>query len=227
MFIVSPSILACDLANLASEVQKVEKAGAQYIHIDVMDGIFVPNMSFAHPVVACLRKTSSIFFDVHLMITEPQRFIDDFVKAGADLITIHYESCDDPLSVIKYIKSKGVKAAIAIKPATPASAILPMLPELDMVLVMTVEPGFGGQKMIPATVEKVREIRTYALENGIDIDIQVDGGINADNLKLVTEAGANVVVAGSAIFLAEKPELVIKQMKEQAELYPFGSGIDR
>ena len=184
-------------------------------------------MSFAHPVVACLRKTSSIFFDVHLMITEPQRFIDDFVKAGADLITIHYESCDDPLSVIKYIKSKGVKAAIAIKPATPASAILPMLPELDMVLVMTVEPGFGGQKMIPATVEKVREIRTYALENGIDIDIQVDGGINADNLKLVTEAGANVVVAGSAIFLAEKPELVIKQMKEQAELYPFGSGIDR
>jgi ribulose-phosphate 3-epimerase len=227
MFIVSPSILACDLANLASEVQKVEKAGAQYIHIDVMDGIFVPNMSFAHPVVACLRKTSSIFFDVHLMITEPQRFIDDFVKAGADLITIHYESCDDPLSVIKYIKSKGVKAAVAIKPATPASAILPMLPELDMVLVMTVEPGFGGQKMIPATVEKVREIRTYAIENGMDIDIQVDGGINADNLKLVTEAGANVVVAGSAIFLAEKPELVIKQMKEQAELYPFGSGIDR
>ncbi|MBQ9692682.1 MAG: ribulose-phosphate 3-epimerase [Clostridia bacterium] len=227
MFIVSPSVLACDLANLAAETKKVENAGAQYIHLDVMDGIFVPNMSFAHPVIACLRKRSDIVFDTHLMITKPERFVDDFIKAGADIITVHYEACEDLMGTIKHIKEAGVKAAVAIKPATPASVLFPILRDIDMALVMTVEPGFGGQKMIPATVEKVREIRQYAIDNGINIDIQVDGGINADNLKLVTEAGANVVVAGSAIFLADDPSRVIAEMKEQAEKYPFGSGLDR
>lgn len=225
MFIVSPSILAADFSVMGAEIKKVEKAGARYIHLDVMDGMFVPNMSFGAPVIASVRKTSSIIFDVHLMITEPQRYIDDFLKAGADIITIHYESCEDPLSVIRYIKSKECRAAIAIKPATPPEVVYPMLKELDMVLVMTVEPGFGGQKMKPECLEKVRAIRTYANENGIDIDIQVDGGLTPDNTKMATEAGANVIVAGSAVFNAPKAKVVIDQMKRASELYPFGSGL--
>ena len=226
MFIVSPSVLAADFSQLGAEIKKVEKAGAKYIHLDVMDGIFVPNISFGAPVIASVRRKSSIIFDVHLMITEPQRYIDDFLKAGADIITIHYESCDAPLEVVRYIKSKEAKAAIAIKPATPAEVVLPMLDELDMVLVMTVEPGFGGQKMMPEMLEKVRTIRNYANERGIDIDIQVDGGLTADNLKFATEAGANIIVAGSAIFNAPRAKDVIDKMKQVAELYPFGSGLD-
>ncbi len=225
MFIVSPSILAADFSVMGAEIKKVEKAGAKYIHLDVMDGMFVPNMSFGAPVIASVRKTSSIIFDVHLMITEPQRYVDDFLKAGADIITIHYESCEDPLSVIRYIRSKECRAAIAIKPATPPEVVYPMLKELDMVLVMTVEPGFGGQKMKPECLEKVRAIRTYANENGIDIDIQVDGGLTPDNTKMATEAGANVIVAGSAVFNAPKAKVVIDQMKRASELYPFGSGL--
>ncbi|MBQ8140376.1 MAG: ribulose-phosphate 3-epimerase [Clostridia bacterium] len=225
MFIISPSVLAADFSQLGAEIKKVEKAGAQYIHLDVMDGIFVPNMSFGAPVIASIRRTTSIIFDVHLMITEPQRYIDDFLKAGADIITIHYESCENPAEVIRYIKSKEARAALAIKPATPPEVVYPLLGELDMVLVMTVEPGFGGQKMMPETIEKVRAIRTYANKLGIDIDIQVDGGINADNLKYATEAGANVIVAGSAIFNAPRARDVIEKMKHAAELYPFGSGL--
>ena len=225
MFIVSPSVLAADFARLGEDIQKVEKAGAAYIHLDVMDGIFVPNMSFGITVIESIRKVSPIVFDVHLMITQPQRYIDEFIRAGADLITIHYESCDDPFAVARMIRSKGVKVAIALKPATPAEVLFPILPELDMALVMTVEPGFGGQKMMMDMVEKVRTLRTYANEHGINVDIQVDGGITPDNLKYVTEAGANVVVAGSAIFKAEKPEEVIAEMTRQAELYPFGKGL--
>lgn len=221
MFVISPSVLAADFTKLGEEVKKAELAGAEYIHLDVMDGVFVPNISFGIPVIESLRKTSSLVFDVHLMITEPERYIDRFAEVGADLITIHYESTKDPTAVLHAIREKGLRAAVALKPATPAEVVYPLLDRVDMILVMTVEPGFGGQKMIPETVEKVRQIRTYAVEHGIDVDIQVDGGINADNLKLVTSAGANVIVAGSAIFRADDPKAVIDAMKEQAVLYPF------
>ncbi len=212
MTIISPSVLAADFSKLGDEINKVHKAGAQYIHLDVMDGIFVPNMSFGSPVIASLRKVSDIFFDVHLMITHPERYIKDYVDAGADLITIHYESTFDVKGTIALIKSYGKKAAVSIKPATSPEVIYPLLRELDMVLVMTVEPGFGGQKMMPDMLRKVRAIRDYANENGIDVDIQVDGGITPDNVASAFEAGANVIVAGSAVFKAENPEKVIADM---------------
>ena len=227
MIIISPSVLAADFTKLGEEVRKVQLAGAKYIHLDVMDGIFVPNISFGIPVIASLRKCSDIIFDVHLMITEPQRYVADFAKAGADIITIHYESCDDPASVISEIKRLGCRAAISIKPATPASVLFPLISELDMVLVMTVEPGFGGQAMIPEALDKVREIREYAIQNGIDIDIQVDGGITPENLKYATAAGANVIVAGSAIFRAQDPADVIEQMIRIGEQYSFGTEIQK
>ena len=210
--IISPSVLAADFSRLGEQVAKVHAAGAQYVHLDVMDGIFVPNISFGPPVISSLRKVSDAFFDVHLMIVDPQRYIKDYVDAGADLITIHYESCDDPSAVVDMIKSYGIKASVSIKPATPPEVLFPLLDKLDMVLVMTVEPGFGGQKMIPETVDKVRVLREYANSNGINVDIEVDGGITPDNLSLVTAAGANVIVAGSAIFKAEDPKAVISSM---------------
>ena len=212
MTIISPSVLAADFSKLGEEVNKVHNAGAQYIHLDVMDGIFVPNISFGPSVIASLRKASDIFFDVHLMITHPERYIKDYVDAGADLITIHYESTFDVKGTVALIKSYGKKAAVSIKPATSPEVIFPLLRELDMVLVMTVEPGFGGQKMMPDMLKKVRAIREYAKENGIDVDIQVDGGITPDNVASAFEAGANVIVAGSAVFKAENPEKVISDM---------------
>ena len=214
MIYIAPSLLAADFSNLAQDIERVRQAGANYLHLDVMDGVFVPNISFGPPVIESIRKKTKLFFDVHLMIKHPQRYIENFIKAGADSITIHYESTSRPRDAIMKIKDFDVKAGIAISPNTPYEAVLPYLDIVDMVLVMTVEPGFGGQAMIPETLEKVRAIKNYIDEYEINVDIEVDGGITAENVHLALDAGANVIVAGSAIFRSKTPSKVIKQMRE-------------
>lgn len=206
MNILSPSILAADFYRLGEQLREAETAGAEYVHIDVMDGIFVPSISFGMPVITTLRKHTQMFFDVHLMIEKPERYIEEFADCGADLINFHIEAAEDVESAIRQIRSLGKKVGITIKPATPAEAVRPYLGLVDMVLVMTVEPGFGGQKLIPHCLEKVRAIREMARAQGLDsarepgLDIEVDGGIDRDNVHLALEAGANVIVAGSAVF---------------------------
>ena len=221
MTYIAPSLLAADYSRLEEEIQRVEEAGAEYLHLDIMDGAFVPNISFGPDLVSSIRKCTGLFFDVHLMIKRPERYIDRFVKAGADIITVHYEACENPLSVIHQIHSYEMKAGIAISPNTPVDVLLPLVNDVDMVLIMTVEPGFGGQALIPECLDKVRALRKYCAERGIDLDIEVDGGINADNISLCTSAGANVIVAGSAIFKAKKPKTVISAMKQAAAKNPF------
>lgn len=221
MIYISPSILAADFANLGTDVGRIARAGANMLHLDVMDGIFVPNISFGAPVISSLRRRSDLFFDVHLMITEPVRYIHDFIRAGADIITIHYESCKNPGEVLAIIKANEVRASLSISPKTPYEVVLPFMDKLDMVLVMTVEPGFGGQKLMPETLDKVRALRRYAIANNKELDIEVDGGITLDNVGLVTSAGANVIVSGSTIFHAAKPKNVIAKMFEAADKNPF------
>ena len=200
MNILSSSILSDDFARLGSQIEEVDKAGTHYIHIDVMDGMFVPSISYGMPIVKSIRGITDKLFDVHLMIVDPIRYIKNFVDVGADSVTFHQEATDDPMAVIDEIHKYGKKAGIAIKPATPIDAIVPYLEKIEMVLIMTVEPGFGGQQLIPETLDKVRELRKLIDEKGLDVDIQVDGGIYIDNVEEILEAGANVIVSGSGIF---------------------------
>lgn len=198
--ILAPSILSADFKILGEEIRLTEKGGAKYLHFDVMDGMFVPNISFGVPVLASIKDGTSQVMDAHLMVTEPIRYVEAFAQAGADIITVHYEACEDLQATLDKIKACGVKIGLSIKPKTPVSVIAPVLEQLDMVLVMSVEPGFGGQKLIPDCLDKAAEIRRMIEKKGLDIDIQMDGGIDISNVQTVLDAGVNVVVAGSAIF---------------------------
>ena len=200
MIILSPSILGADFTKLGEQVAEVDKAGAQYIHLDVMDGAFVPSISFGMPVIKSIRRVTDRVFDVHMMVEEPGRYVEDVKKAGADVITVHAEACKHLDQVISQIKEAGCRAGVALNPATPVSVLEHILDQVDMVLIMTVNPGFGGQKFIPYTIEKVKAVRRLCDERGLTTDIQVDGGISAANVREVLEAGANIFVAGSAVF---------------------------
>ena len=212
--LISPSILASDFSRLAEEVKSIENAGADLVHIDVMDGMFVPNITLGAPVITCLKGKTTLPFDVHLMINEPARYIDDFAKAGADIITFHIEATDDVKGTIEKIKNAGIKPALSIKPGTPADVVFPYLEDLYMVLVMTVEPGFGGQSFMPETMPKVKAVREKANELGLDLRIQVDGGIDDKTVSAATENGADVLVAGSYVFKATDRAEAIRNLKQ-------------
>ncbi len=210
---ISPSVLACDLSNLAAEVLEIETAGADMVHLDVMDGVFVTNMSFGMPIIESLRKKSGMVFDVHLMIVHPEKYAERFIDAGADILTFHYEACDKPEELLDLIRSRGVRSAISIKPATPPEAIYPLLEKCDMVLVMTVEPGYGGQALIPETLEKVATLKEEIKRRGLNVEIEVDGGINAKNAHTAVASGADILVAGSAVFNAADRRAAIDALR--------------
>lgn len=214
MIKISPSILSADFANLGRDVEKLEQCGADMVHIDVMDGMFVPNISFGLPVIKAIRKYTTIPFDVHLMIEEPSRYIKEFVDAGADIITIHAEADRHLDRTINYIKSFGVKAAVALNPATPVEAIKHLIPNLDMVLIMSVNPGFGGQKYINYSADKIKEVKELSDKFNRNLMIQVDGGVSKDNIEEIVKSGANVIVAGSSVFKSGEIEKNIKSLKE-------------
>ena len=214
MLKLAPSILSADFGHLAEDVKKIEEGGADYIHVDVMDGHFVPNISFGAPVMKCLNGKTSLPYDVHLMIENPDRYIDDFVTPQTEYITVHQEACVHLHRTVQNIKSKGVKAGVSINPATPVSTLECILPDVDMVLIMSVNPGFGGQKFIPGALGKVRELVEVKRTKGLDFVIEIDGGITLDNIGEVMEAGVEMAVAGSAVFKAEDVVERVREFKQ-------------
>ncbi|MBQ2755179.1 MAG: ribulose-phosphate 3-epimerase [Oscillospiraceae bacterium] len=214
---IAPSLLAADFAKLGEETAAMETAGAEMLHIDIMDGHFVPNISMGYGVVKCIRPHSKAVFDVHLMITDPVRYSPEFVKAGADIITFHLEAVEDPEATIKAIRDLGVKVGISVKPKTPASAVLKYLHMVDLILVMTVEPGFGGQKFMADMMPKLREISEYCKANGLDPYIEVDGGIDETTIKETVINGANPFVAGSSLFSKSDYNEAVKNLRASAE----------